>query len=151
MKTAKNVTITHRILHKLSIISEDFAFLLLINNIDVIAVSENKKVIRNARHINICYHHIQNLIEKKTIEISHIPTDEMAADGLTKTLLSNKFKEFVELIEISKIEFSNSKLSDSKPDDDETSDSDKNNENLVTNYYEEADEEEVSFETEEAE
>jgi len=60
--------------------------------------------------------------------------------------LSNKFKEFVELIEISKIELSNS-----KPSNDKSNNDDKNNENLVTNYYEEAGEEEISFETEEAE
>ena len=80
----------------------------------------------------------------------------MTADDLTKTLLSNKFKEFVELIEILKIEVSsnsetdNNKTSNSKFNDDKPSD-DKNNENLVTNYYKKADEEEISFETEEAE
>ncbi len=80
------------------------------------------------------------------IEISHISIDEMTANNLTKTLLSNKFKEFIELIRVSKIEFS-----DSKPSNDEPNNSDKNDENLVTNYYKEADEEEISFETEKAE
>ena len=104
------------------IISEDFAFLLLIDNISVIVISESEKVTRNARHINICYHHIQNLIEKKIIEISHISTDEMTVNDLTKALLSNKFKEFIELIKISKIETDdktkNSKTGNSKTDDD---------------------------------
>ena len=103
-ETVKNIIITCKILHKLSIISKDFIFLLLINNTSTIAISENEKVTRNARHINIWYHHIQNLIEKKIIEISHILTGRMTADDLTKMLLSNKFKEFVELIEILKIE-----------------------------------------------
>ena len=156
-ETAKNVVIICRILHELNIISEDFAFLLLINNISMIAVSESEKVTRNARHIDIHYHHIQDLIEKKIIKVSHIPMSGMAADGLTKTLLSNKFKEFVELIEVLKIEFSNSKSSNSEPSDGEpnnsesgeASDGNKNNENFVVNYYEET--EEVSFKTEEAE
>src|SRR6266487_6060848 len=157
LKTVKNVIITHRILHKLSIILKDFAFLLLINNIDMIAVSESEKVIRNVRHINICYHHIQNLIEKKIIKISHILTDEMTVNDLTKILLSNKFKEFIKLIEISKIELSNNKLSDDKTDDDkfnnDDANNDKNDEKFMTNYYEankEADKE-ISFKTEEAE
>ena len=116
----------------------------------MIAVSKNEKVIRNARHINIHYHHIQNLIEKKMIEISHISTDEMTADDLTKTLLLNKFKEFVELIRISKIETdSNSEASNSKFNNNETSDNIKNNGNFVVNYYKET--EEVSFKTEKAE
>ena len=70
----------------------------------------------------------------------------MIADDFTKMLLSNKFKEFIELIRVSKIEPSNSELSDSEPNN-----SDKNDGNLVTNYYKEAGKEEVSFETEEAE
>ena len=52
-ETAKNVIITHEILHKLSIISENFMFLLLIDNISMIMISEDEKVTRNARHINI--------------------------------------------------------------------------------------------------
>src|SRR6266480_212322 len=118
-ETVKNIIITHRILHELSIISEDFAFLLLINNTGAIAVSGSEKVTRNARHIDIHYHHIRDLIEKKTIEVSHIPTGGMAADGLTKALLSNKFKEFVELIEVLKIETSNG--GDSEPNNGEAS------------------------------
>ena len=157
-ETAKNVVITHKILHKLSIISEDFVFLLLINNTSTIAVSENEKVTRNARHIDIWYHHIRDLVEKKIIEISHISTGRMTVNDLTKTLLSNKFKEFIELIEILKIEASgDSKTSNGESSNSESNNSkpsgDKNNGNLVANYYkagEEADEE-VSFEAEEAE
>jgi len=74
----------------------------------------------------------------------------MTVNDLTKMLLSNKFKEFIELIEILKIEVSSSdETSDNEFNDDETSD-DKNDESFVTNYYEEADKE-ISFETEEAE
>ena len=65
----------------------------------------------------------------------------MTADDLTKMLLSNKFKEFIKLIRISKIETDN---------DSKTSNSDKNNENFVINYYKKTDKE-VSFETEKAE
>ena len=110
----------------------------------------------------IYFHHIWNLIEKKIIEISHILTDEMTADDLTKTLLLNKFKEFVELIKVSKIETSssepsngepsNSKPSNSKPNNSKSgkaSNGDKNDENFVANYYKKT--EEVSFKTEKAE
>ena len=155
----KNIIIIHKNFHKLNIILKDFVFLLLINNISVIAVSESEKVTRNARHIDIQYHHIQDLVEKKTIEISHIPTGRMAAGGLTKMLLSNKFKEFVELVRVSKIEASsNSEASNGKSGNSEASDGesnngkssgDKNDGNLVANYYKEADKA-VSFKAEEA-
>src|SRR2546421_5644475 len=118
----KNIIIICRILHELNIILEDFVFSLLINNISMITISENEKVIRNARHINIHYHHIQNLIEKKIIEISHILTGEMTVNDLTKMLLSNKFKEFIELIRVLKIEVSsNSKISNSKSNNNKSS------------------------------
>ena len=78
-------------------------------------------------------------------------------------LLSNKFKEFVELIEILKIEASSdSKTSNDESDNDKTSDSESNNdkfssnkndENLVANYYK-ADkkaDKEISFKTKKAE
>ena len=99
----------------------------------MIIVNENEKVIRNVRHIDIYYHHIQNLIEKKIIEISHISTNEMTVNNFTKMLLSNKFKEFIELVRISRIEI------DSKTGNSKTSNDDKNNENFVTNYYKKAD------------
>src|SRR5216117_2264882 len=134
-ETAKNMLITCEILYKLSIISEDFVFLLLIDNIDMIMISESEKVIRNARHIDICYHHIWDLIEKKIIKISHILTGEMTADDLMKMLLSNKFKEFVELIEVLRIKasskssnskVSNNELNDSESSNSKSNDSDKN-------------------------
>ena len=93
------------------------------------------------------------------IEISHISTDEMTVNDLTKMLLLNKFKEFIELVEILKIETdSDDEASDSEFNDDEASDNVKNDGNFVANYYEEAGEEagkkadkEVSFEAEKAE
>ena len=85
----------------------------------------------------------------------------MTADDLTKALLSNKFKEFVELIEILRIETdsktSDDEASNDKFNNDKTSDNDKNNEKFMTNYYKEADkagkeaDKKVSFETEKTE
>ena len=63
------------------IVSIQYQYISILNHI-----GEDEKVTRNAKHINICYHHIQNLIEKKMIEISHISTDEMTVNDLTKTL-----------------------------------------------------------------
>ena len=127
-------------------------FLLLINNTDIIIINEDDKVIKNVKNIDIYYHHIQNLIKKKIIMISHISTDKMTADNLIKILLSNKFKKFIELIKILKIkisddsEFNNDKFDDSEFNNNKTS-NDKNDENFVTNYYKKTDEE-ISFKTE---
>ena len=80
----------------------------------------------------------------------------MTVNDLTKTLLSNKFKKFVELIRILKIEISNDskssndESSNSKFNHDKTNYSDKNNENFVVNYYKKVNKK-ISFKTEKAE
>jgi hypothetical protein len=38
------------------------------------------------KHIDICYHFIQQVITDKTITLIYCPTDDMAADFLTKSL-----------------------------------------------------------------
>ncbi len=70
----------------------------------------------------------------------------MTVNDLTKMLLSNKFKEFIELIEVLKIETdSDDEASNDKFNNSKTSSNDKNNENFVTNYYKEADKEVSQF------
>ena len=78
-----------------------FAFPLLIDNTGSIAVSSGEKITRNARHINIRYHHIRDLIQKGLIEVRHVSSNQMAADGFTKALPEPKFKEFRDLIGVS--------------------------------------------------
>ncbi len=98
----KNIITTHDILMKLEIISADFIFSLLINNMSSIAVSENEKITHNTQHVNICYHHIRDLIQNDMIEILHISSRKMTADDLTKTLRVIKFKKFRSLTELLK-------------------------------------------------
>src|SRR5437773_302728 len=90
----------HDILQELKIINLNFIFSLLIDNNDMIAVSKDKKITCNARHIEIHYHHIQDLIEKAVIDISHILSAQMTANDFTKPLNSIKFSKFRDLIDI---------------------------------------------------
>ena len=121
-ETAKNIIIIHDILVKLDVISVNFTFSLLINNTESIAVSESKKITQNIRHVDICYHHIRDLIQNDMIEVLHIFSRDMTANRLIKTLNIIKFKEFIGLIEILKIETdSNSETSDDETSNSETS------------------------------
>ena len=88
------------ILQELEMINSDFIFLLLIDNNGTIAVSKDKKITCNTHHIEICYHHIQDLIEKAVIDITHISSVQMAADGFTKFLNAVKFSKFHDLVDI---------------------------------------------------
>src|SRR5436190_15434230 len=84
LETAKNVIIIRGILIKLGIIDDEFSFLLMIDNAGSIAIGDGEKVIQNAHYIKIWYHHIQDLVQKGTIELLQIPSNEMVADSLTK-------------------------------------------------------------------
>ena len=99
-ETSRKIISICDILQELRMINSDFIFLLLIDNNDMIVISKDKKITCNARHIEICYHHIQDLIEKAIIDISHISSAQMAADGFTKPLDAIKFGEFHDLISI---------------------------------------------------
>ena len=85
----------------MAITDPGFAFPLLIDNTGSIAVSSGEKVTRNARHIDIRYHHIRDLIQKGLIKVTHVSSNQMAADGFTKALPEPKFKEFRDLIGVS--------------------------------------------------
>ena len=43
-------------------------------------------------------HFIRQEVEKGTIKLGYMPTNEMPADGLTKPLTATKHLEFIELI-----------------------------------------------------
>ena len=88
------------ILQELKMIDSDFTFSLLIDNNSTIVVSKDKKITCNTHHIEIHYHHIQDLIEKDIINVTHILSAQMTADSFTKSLNAVKFSEFCDLIDI---------------------------------------------------
>lgn len=96
--TARSLIPIRGILAELDVTDNDFAFPMLMDNNSAIAASGGEKVSRNARHIDIKYHHIRDLVGKGVIGISYVPSSEMAADGFTKALDRDKFVEFRNMI-----------------------------------------------------
>ena len=91
---------------KLQIISDNFVYSLLVDNSDIIALFKNEKIIKNIRHIDIHYHHIQNLIVYELISILYILSVNMTVNELIKTLSEQLFCQFhqmLELIELSEL------------------------------------------------
>lgn len=64
------------------------------DNTGAIALVKNPHLHERSKHINICYHHVRDLEEQGKLQATYIPTKEMIADGLTKTLRSKDFQEF---------------------------------------------------------
>src|SRR5204863_3400869 len=118
-ETVKSVIVIQGILIKLGIIDEEFNFPLMIDNEEAIAIGDDEKVTRNACHIEICYHHIRNLVQKGTIELLQISSSQMAADDLTKSLKMIKFQQFRSLLGLHSKNNSDETIDD-ETDDDET-------------------------------
>jgi hypothetical protein len=89
---------------KLSIISANFTFLLLIDNTSNVLISKDENIActQKLTEHDIIYHHIQDLIQNSTIKVLYIESARIAADELIKTLRTVKFREFQDLVSLSK-------------------------------------------------
>ena len=116
-ETVKSVIVIQEILIKLDIIDEEFNFPLMIDNEGTITIGNDKKITRNAHHIEICYHHIHNLVQKETIKLLQIPSSQMTADSLTKPLKMIKFWQFRSLLDLCSKNNSNETIGNETDDD----------------------------------
>lgn len=47
---------------------------------------------QRTKHINVKYHYIQELVQNEVVELEYLPTTDMVADVLTKSLLAERFQ-----------------------------------------------------------
>ena len=55
-----------------------------------------------SKHIDVAYHHVRDSYNKNLIKLDYLPTADMVADGLTKPLVGDKYKNFVRLLGLEK-------------------------------------------------
>lgn len=67
------------------------------DNNGALLLAQNAVFHERTKHIAIKYHFIRDLISKGIIDLGYIPTNNNKADGLTKALEKNKFKDFLDL------------------------------------------------------
>jgi hypothetical protein len=60
------------------------------DNQGALALVENPENHQRTKHIDVQYHYIRYLVDTKKVEVDYCPTDEMAADALTKPLARTK-------------------------------------------------------------
>jgi hypothetical protein len=60
--------------------------LLLGNNQGSLALGKNPEFHKHTKHIKHCYHFIREAVESGDVELGFVPTQQMVADVLTKTL-----------------------------------------------------------------
>ena len=64
------------------------------DNQGALALVKNPHLHERSKHIDVCYHYIRDLAEKRKLEVKYTPTDEMPADGMTKPLGRQAFGKF---------------------------------------------------------
>ncbi|KAI1004928.1 hypothetical protein K3495_g3288 [Podosphaera aphanis] len=72
------------------------------DNQGAIALIKNPHLNERSKHIDICYHHVRELHENNRISTQYVPTNEMIADGLTKSLAKGPFQKFVKMMGLGK-------------------------------------------------
>ena len=63
-----------------------------------IALSKNPEFHRRIKHVSIRWHFIRQHQEQEDITINYVPTEDQAADGLTKALTTEKHRRFLQLL-----------------------------------------------------
>ena len=70
------------------------------DNQSAIALSKNPEFHARTKHIDTAYHFQRQKIREGVVEIVYIPTDKMAADGLTKPLGGIKFSRYLQYLRL---------------------------------------------------
>ena len=65
------------------------------DNQAVLTLIKDAHVHERSKHIDVVYHHIQDLHQRNQIKIDFMPSWDMFVDGLTKSLLRQNFKDFM--------------------------------------------------------
>jgi hypothetical protein len=93
---AKEAAWLVRLLHQLNYVGDDTAPLQLYGDnqpsIDLVTSEGHHE---RTKHVDIYYHYIKDAVKDGKIKLTHVPTAEMAADGLTKPLDKTKHAAWV--------------------------------------------------------
>jgi len=61
---------------------------------------KNAHIHERSKHIDIAYHHIQDLHKKNQISMNFVSSQDMIADELIKSLSQQNFKRFIEQLKL---------------------------------------------------
>jgi hypothetical protein len=64
------------------------------DNQSCVKLSENPVSHDRSKHVEIKYHYIRDMVQRKAVLVQYLPTDEQIADVLTKPLAKSKFEYF---------------------------------------------------------
>ncbi len=61
---------------------------------------KNAHIYERLKHIDVAYHHIQNLHKKNQISMNFVSSQDMIANELIKSLSWQNFKRFIEQLRL---------------------------------------------------
>ena len=73
---------------------------IMADNQSAIALSRNPEFHKRTKHFNVKFHYQRAVLNAGEIELQYVPTEEQAADGLTKPLGPTAFAKFCSLLGI---------------------------------------------------
>ena len=79
---------------------QDKPTLLLGDNQGAIALTKNPSNHPHTRHIQLHYHFIRFAVDDGQIVFDYMPTKDMVADGLTKSLTGEKHMRFISMLSL---------------------------------------------------
>jgi hypothetical protein len=62
------------------------------DNQSCVKLSENPVFLDRSKHIEIKYHYIRDMVQRKAVHVQYLPTHEQIADIFTKSLAKTKFE-----------------------------------------------------------
>ena len=70
------------------------------DNQSCVKLSKNLVFHDRSKHIEIKYHYIRDMVQRKTIHVQYLPTHEQIANIFTKPLAKTKFEYFCERLRL---------------------------------------------------
>jgi hypothetical protein len=64
------------------------------DNQSCVKLSKNSVSHDGTKHVEIKYHYIRDMVQRKAVQVEYLPTDEQITDILTKPLARLKFMYF---------------------------------------------------------
>ena len=65
------------------------------DNQGAIALTKNPHLHERLKHINVCYHFVQDIAEQGKLEVAYVLTANIVANRITKLLQRVAFKRFI--------------------------------------------------------
>ena len=76
---------------------------IFVDNTSAIALAKEACLHAHTKHIDVHYHFVRECVEDGTFKITHVPTGEMLADGLTKALPHTGHEKMVKRLVLTKV------------------------------------------------